>query len=249
MYLAYVDESGDPGPNTIITRYFTLSALIVADSNWRIFLNKTKVFRQKLKNDFGIGLDAELHSTDLWTSGGDFRKLGLSYSTRAKIFRVTADFIRSAQEISILVVTIDKSSPNLQTSIKIGQFAWQLLLQRYENWLISQQDYGIVVNDEGHDKMLRLLIRKMRQYNPIPSHYGGYYQAPLMKLIEDPFERHSHHSYSIQLADICAYLARLRHDCTPKQASYKLNKLYKKMKPRYILVAAPSDNYGFKIYP
>jgi hypothetical protein len=157
--------------------------------------------------------------------------------------------MRGSQEINILVVSINKGASNLPTDIKIGQFAWQLLLQRFENWLISQQDYGIVVNDEGHDKMLRLLIRKMRQYNPIPSRYGGYYQAPLMKIIEAPFERHSQHSYSIQMADICAYLARLRHDCTQKHTAYKLNKLYKKMKPRYILAAAPSDNYGFKVYP
>ena len=38
MYIAYVDESGDPGRNTRVTKYFTLSGIIVADSNWKVFL-------------------------------------------------------------------------------------------------------------------------------------------------------------------------------------------------------------------
>ncbi|GAH90319.1 unnamed protein product, partial [marine sediment metagenome] len=58
---------------------------------------------------------------------------------------------------------------------KISETAWTMFLQRYENWLLAKQDLGIIVNDEGYDKMLRLLSRKMRVYNPIPSHYGGYY--------------------------------------------------------------------------
>ena len=54
MYIAYVDESGDDGRNIAITRYFTLSGIILADSNWKIFLEKVKAFRQELKRDFGL---------------------------------------------------------------------------------------------------------------------------------------------------------------------------------------------------
>ena len=108
---------------------------------------------------------------------------------------------------------------------------------------------GIVVNDEGHEKMTRMLSRKMRVYNPIPSHYGGYYQAPLVKIIEDPFSRHSQDYYFVQLADISAYLARLRHNHTSKQAKWGIHKFYKRIKPRYMLEASRKDNYGFVIYP
>jgi len=249
MYIAYVDESGDPGRNLTLTRYFTLSGIILADSNWKIFLEKVKAFRQGLKRDFGLPLRADLRATDLWRSKGDFKGLGLSYANRATIFRRTAEFLRGSEEVAILTVSIDKGSPQLQSTVKIGEAAWTMFLQRYENWLLAKQDLGIIVNDEGYDKMLRLLSRKMRVYNPIPSHYGGYYYAPVVKIIEDPFSRHSQHSYFVQLADISAYLARLRHDHTLRQAEWGIHKLYKRIKPRYILEASRKDNYGFVIYP
>jgi len=188
MYIAYVDESGDPGRNTTITKYFTLSGIIVADSNWKSFLDRVKAFRKGLKRDFHLPLKADLRATDLWNNSGDFRKLNLSYADRRKIFRKTAEFLRYSQEVTILNIGIDKGSPQLPSTGKIGEIAWTLFLQRFENWLVAKRELGIVVNDEGHEKMTRMLSRKMRVYNPIPSHYGGYYQSPLVKIIEDPFQ-------------------------------------------------------------
>jgi hypothetical protein len=249
MYIAYVDESGDDGHNVAITSYFTLSGIILADYNWKILLDKVKAFRQRLKRDFGLALKADLRGTDLWRNGGDFRRLNLSYADRTRIFRSTAEFLRYSQEIAILTVSINKASPQLPLNSKISEIAWMMFLQRYENWLVAKQELGIVVNDEGYDKMLRLLSRKMRVYNPIPSHYGGYYQAPIVKTIEDPFSRRSQYSYFIQLADISAYLARLRHDHTPRHTKWGIHTLYKRIKPRYILEASRKDNFGYVIYP
>jgi len=249
VYIAYVDESGDDGNNVAITRYFTLGGIILADSNWKIFLEKVRAFRQGLKRDFGLTLKSDLRANDLWKNGGDFRKLNLSYANRTRIFRRTAEFLRYSQEIAILIVSIDKSSPQLSSSSKISSIAWTMFFQRYENWLLGKQELGIVVHDEGRDKMLRQLSRKMRVYNPIPSHYGGYYQAPVVKIIEDPFSRHSQYSYFVQLADMSAYLARLRYDHTLKQKEFGIHKLYKRIKPRYMLEASRKDNYGFVIYP
>lgn len=249
MYIAYVDESGDYGHNIAITRYYTLSGIILADSNWKIFLEKIRAFRQGIKRDFGLTLKSDLRATDLWNNSGDFRKLNLNYADRVRIFRRTAEFLRYSQEIAILIVSIDKGSPQLPSTSKIGEIAWTMFFQRYENWLLGKQELGIVVNDEGHDKMVRRLSRKMRVYNPIPSHYGGYYQAPVVKIIEDPFSRYSQYSYFVQLADMSAYLARLRHDHTTGHVKYGIHKLYKRIKPRYMLEASRKDNYGFVIYP
>ena len=102
MYIAYVDESGDDGHNIAITRYFTLSGIILADSNWKIFLEKMKAFRQGLKRDFGLTWKADLRASDLWYNSGDFRKLNLNYADRNRIFRRTAEFLRYSQEVTIL---------------------------------------------------------------------------------------------------------------------------------------------------
>jgi hypothetical protein len=249
MYIAYVDESGDPGRNTRITKYFTLSGIIVADSNWKPFLDRVKAFRKGLKKDFGLTLKADLRAADLWHNSGDFEKLNLNYADRRRIFRKTAEFLRYSQEVAILNVSINKGSPQLPSTGKIGGIAWTMFLQRFENWLVARQELGIVVNDEGHERLTRMLSRRMKVYNPIPSHYGGYYQSPLVKIIEDPFPRRSQYSYFVQLADISAYLARLRHNHTSRQAKWGIHKLYKRIKPRYILEASKKDNYGFVIYP
>lgn len=251
MYIAYVDESGDPGRNTAITKYFTLSGIIVDDSNWKSFLDRVKTFRRGLKRDFRLTLKADLRASDLWTNSGDFRRLNLSYADRRKIFRRTAEFLRYSQEVAILNISINKASPKLPSTGKIDEIAWTLFLQRFENWLVASKnkDSGIVVNDEGHEKLTRMISRRMRVYNPIPSHYGGYYQSPLVKIVEDPFSRNSQYSYCVQLADISVYLARLRHNHTPRQAQYGIHKMYKRIKPRYILEASRRDNYGFVIYP
>jgi len=248
MYIAYVDESGDPGHSVAITRYFTLSGIIVADSNWKGFLDRVKIFRKELKRDFRLTLKADLRATDLWRNRGDFRKLNLNYADRVRIFRRTAEFLRYSHEIAILTVSIDKDPPQLLSTAKISEIAWTMFFQRYENWL-GKQELGIVVNDKGYEKMTRMLSRKMRVYNPIPSYYGGYYQAPVVKIIEDPFSRHSQYSYFVQLADMSVFLARLRHDHTPSQTKWGIHKLYKRIKPRYILEASKKDNYGFVIYP
>ena len=249
MYIAYVDESGDPGHNLAITRYFTLSGIIVADTNWNEFYDRVKAFRKGLKRDFGLTSKADLRATDLWRSGGDFRELKLPYANQVEIFERTAEFLRSSQEIVILNVSINKGSPNLPDTGRISEMAWTRFLQRYENWLLANQELGIIVNDEGYDKIVRQLSRKMRVYNPIPSHFGGYRNVPVVKIIEDPFSRHSQDSYFIQLADMSAYFARLRHDHSPSQAKAGLHWLYKGIKPRYMLEASRKDSYGFVIYP
>ena len=109
MYIAYVDESGDIGRNITLTRHFTLSGIIVADTNWRTFLDKVKVFRRRLKRDIRLTLKADLRATDLWRRKGDLKRLKLRYADQVEIFRRTAEFLRSSQEIVILNVSIENN--------------------------------------------------------------------------------------------------------------------------------------------
>ena len=139
--------------------------------------DRVKIFRRGLKRDFKITLKADLRATDLWRRKGDFKRLGLSYADRARIFRRTSEFLRYSQEVAILTVSINKGFPKLPSTGKISEIAWTMFLPRYENWLLAKQELGIVVNDEGHEKMARMLSRKMEVYNPIPSLFTGWAKA------------------------------------------------------------------------
>lgn len=62
-----------------------------------------------------------------------------------------------------------------------------------------------MVADDTDNLKLMALQRKMRNYNPTPSHYSGVYNAPIDSIIEDTFARSSHHSYFLQSVDIIAH--------------------------------------------
>jgi hypothetical protein len=63
-----------------------------------------------------------------------------------------------------------------------------------------------VVADGIEDIAVRRLARKLRVYNPIPSHQGGTYNVPIDHVVEDPFHRDSRNSYFTQMADVVAHL-------------------------------------------
>lgn len=249
MHFIYIDDSGDPGNNTKYTASFVLSGLIIPINEWDIIYRNYQSFRNYLKSEYSIPLRVELHATDIWKNSGDFVKINLSYADRRHLFIDVANYIRKSRFFNILNIRIDKSHKNISTK-KISIIGFNLIYQRFENWLSKNNSQGIIVQDEGYRDLSRKLLRKMKIYNPIPSlHKAGYYQNPLTHIIEDPFERQSMYSFAIQLSDIISYLIRLRWDATLLQKVWGLHKLYKKMKPRYVLEASRKDNYGMVIYP
>lgn len=243
----YVDESGDSGHSTAITSYYTLSGLLIFSEHWNDIFKNVKKFRKNFKKKYGLTLKGEIHATDIWRNVGDFKGLNLTYANRLHIFQDISYFIRKSLEATIINISINKSSVGEEKNI--NRLAWNLLIQRFENFILENNRLGIIVADVGNIKLIRGLLRKMRVYNPIPSRYKGYRNKPIINIIEDPFFRRSRYSYFIQLTDIIAYLVRLRHDATMKQKQYKLHKLFKRMKPRFNLQASLKDNYGIVYYP
>lgn len=243
MYFLYADESGDGGHNISVTRYYTIAAILVDDTNWLPLLNKIKLFRKALQAKFAIPVRSELHGTELWKNKGKTR---LSMAGRRQVFRDIALAIRAFNEVEIVIISVDKSLSKW-TTVNLREYAWKLLFQRYENFLLDKEENGVVYIDGHEDRGLTRVLRKMRIYNPIPSQYGhGYRRIEVKNILEDPSFRDSAESYLIQLADIVAYLARLRDNSTPGQRKWKLHKLYKTIQPRYNLKAGPKDKYGFK---
>jgi len=244
QYFLYVDESGDPGQNKSITTHFVLAGLLIEAGSWLSYLKRIKSFRKTLRCDYGLRLADELHAGDIWVAGGDFRRLRLSYKQRRHLFTEIAFFLRGSSEIKIIVVSIHKSQFQARR-INIKLYAWKLFIQRFENFLLAEGAHGIVIPDEGSEKVIRDQLRKMRLYNPIRSKFGDYYRQEIVRILEDPFFRRSKESYFVQMADSISYLCRLRDNATARQRKWGLHKVFKIMKPRYLLQANTTDRYGF----
>lgn len=206
MYIMYVDESGDPGEyNGNNSKHFILSGIIVNDKDWKSSLDKFKNFRLELKNSYNFLLKTELHASEFIriNKNEDYRKI--KKTNRLFILRKTSETIplifKNSKVINIL---LDK------TKIKLEDYqdtAWKRLIQRYDNYLSNKNDYGIIISDTTDEKIVRNIIRKMRYFNYISSHYNDKsYNKPVKYILEDLFMRNSQHSYFIQAADVIAHL-------------------------------------------
>jgi hypothetical protein len=243
-YFLYADESGDSGHDTSVTTHFVLVGFILAEAMWLSFLHRIKEFRKKLRETYGVRLRDELRARDILKTAGDFERLGLCYARRCRLLREIAVFVRESPEILIIPVSVDRSQRRLLT-VDIREYAWKLLIQRFENFLVEHGADGLIFSDQGEEKMIRDQLRKMRVYNPIPSKFGGFYTQSVAHVLEDPVFRESKHSYFIQLADVVAYLCRLRDNATARQRKWGLHRAYKILKPRYLPEASRKDPYAF----
>jgi hypothetical protein len=244
-YFLYADESGDPGHNTQVTTHYVLAGFLLNEDQWNPFWGKIKAFRDQLGRNYGLRVRAEVRAQDIWNAKGGFENLGLSYAKRYRVFRDIVFFLGHSPEISIIVVSIEKSQPKL-SNVNIKQYAWKLLIQRFENFLVRERQHGLIFSDPGGEGLIRGQLRKMRQYNPIPSLLTeGFYQGRVVQILEDPIFRDSRHSYFVQWCDVIAYLCRLRDNQSKKQRRWKLHKMYKLLSDRYLKAASKKDSYGF----
>jgi hypothetical protein len=216
MYFLYVDESGDIGIKNSPTKYFALSGLVVHELKWHETLETIINFRRILKAKYGLKLREEIHAAHLIHSPGVLARI--HKSLRLQILRDVVDFEAQLANISILNVIVDKQSKT--PTDDIFDIAWMTLIQRFHNPIANRnfpgpqnpQDYGILVVDQTDEPKLRILARKMRRYNPVPSRFGtGSRLIPITTVVEDPIHRNSLHSYFIQLADVNAFFLYQKH--------------------------------------
>lgn len=249
MYFLYVDESGDIGLNNSPTKYFALSGLVIHELKWHETLETIINFRRILKTRYGLKLREEIHASDFIHRPGELARI--HKSLRLQILRDVIDFEAQLANISILNVIVDKQ--NKTPTDDIFDIAWMTLIQRFHNTIANKnfpgpqnpQDYGILVVDQTDEPKLRILARKMRRYNPVPSRFGtGSRLIPITTIVEDPVHRNSLHSYFIQLADVNAFFLYQKHlPC--KYVRKKGGKNYfDRLDPILCKVATRSNDWG-----
>lgn len=245
----YVDESGDPGLIGTPSRYFTLTGLVVHELEWQEVLDRTIAFRRSLKQRYGLNVTQEIHAASLIVRPGNL--VNIPRYNRLAIIREYADFLASTPALNIINVVVDKQGK--PPEYDVFEKAWQALLQRFENTLAyrnflgaqNANDLGILFPDNTDGQKLRLLLRKMRKYNPIPSKYGtGSRNITVSKIIEDPNMRDSASSLFIQSTDLAAFLLYQRIAPNKYMKLKKGNNYFKRLMPILCTQASGDNKYG-----
>ncbi|MBL7094427.1 DUF3800 domain-containing protein [candidate division KSB1 bacterium] len=244
MYLIYVDESGDLGEyQGENSQHFILSGLIIHEETWKDALARMKVFRQKIKSDFGLLLKTELHATELIRIKKikEYRKI--KKMDRIKILGLFMQNIPVIYSTSkVINVCLNKSDFPMETDYQI--LAWKRMIQRYDNYLKKQDNSrGVIISDETDEPKVRGLIRKMRVYNPFPSNFKDIQNSPTDNILEDVFTRTSEHSYFIQTVDSIAHCLYRKEYPKSSLQKHGVNRYFEYMKSLLLLEESePSQN-------
>lgn len=244
MYIMYVDESGDPGLVGNNSKHYILSGIIVSQHNWKTYLDRLKSFRKYLLAEYGFGLTAEIHASELIRINKSKYYSKFRKSQRIDILK---DFCHEMPVIfdgaKIINICIDKQTYNSAKEVQI--LAWQRLIQRYDTYLKKiGNDSGIIISDDTDGKAIVNQMRKMRIYNPVPSYYGKSRNLPTTNIVEDLFQRNSKDSYFIQAVDVVCHLLYRKEYPKGSLKKYGVDKLFDKMKPILLTQAAKADEYG-----
>jgi hypothetical protein len=248
MYILYVDESGDPGSwqgrADGNSKHFILSGIIIPMVEWNGLFENIKGFRRQLRTDFGLAMRIELHASELIRIGSIDAYRDIHKSDRLRILQRTARELPTLLPMArIINVCLDKMTSGVHD---VKETAWTRMLTRYNTFLQKSVGgaSGIVVADGIEDPHIRLLARKLHVYNPTPSHTGGYYNYPLVQVLEDPFHRDSRNSYFTQIADVVAHLLYRREYPKGSLRKFGIERLFEQIEPLLLKEASKSDPLG-----
>jgi len=208
MYLAYIDDSGDPGP--LGSTSFALACVLVCDEDWLGTLYELIQFRRGLRQIFGVPVSAELKANIVIRGKGPLKPLRLSDPKLRRIFNLQLRVQPTMGTTHSFAIVINKqahySSPQAHHSVESR--AWEYLLQRLERFSTLNEVAVVIIHDDGRNPLYRGLARKWRRFGSAGSHYGtGSLLRPFTGLLDDPNPRDSRSSYFLQLADFAAYSA------------------------------------------
>jgi hypothetical protein len=243
VHLFYVDESYDQ-------HKFVVTALGMRADLWKANFDATKKFRQHLKNKHGIKVSAEIHSTRFIRDRSDgISSKYLTHADRRAIFEEVLQHIATLK-LKAFNICLDVA----QHGKDVHRFAIERLANRIQATMAhkSRLSHAIVIFDEGKNKEITKLARKISVFNPIPSAYGptwtdGSVSKNIVtdRLLEDPFFKDSRSSYFLQHADCAAFTLLKRETVvTPFTQKWGYDKLFPNLHKICFKDAARKDPWG-----
>jgi hypothetical protein len=150
MYFAYFDESGDSGFHNSPTDTFSLSALLLHDTQWLKALDSTIAFRRYLNDQFHISPRDELKASWLIHNKGDINKAKLTYPARMAAYKAVMRFQRKINVFKVFTVIVVKSRILRKEESDVRELAWRYAIERLERFGTANAENLHVLPDEGH---------------------------------------------------------------------------------------------------
>ncbi len=238
----YVDESGDPGIKEHSSPHYILSGIIVHQKHWLTYLSRVKLFRKHLSQKYGLNQRTEIHAKELIRISSLKEYSHIRKSDRINILRECADQLPLIfKEAHVINVCLNKISFANETDFQA--LGWQRLMLCYEGFLKTDgRDNGIIIADDTDGKVVLDTIRKMRLNTPtgtdIQLHSNGYH------IIEDVFQRASHHSYFLQSADVISHLLYRKEFPKGSLKKYGMEFLFDRFSPILYRDSSSADILG-----
>jgi hypothetical protein len=190
-------------------KIYVFSALALPVDQWRQAYQQVRDWRQSLQKIYGIDVHKELHAWKFISGRGRPSDRIITKKERAAIFREGISLVSKLPGARLFNVIFPK---------KEDERAFEELLHGINLALRTWGSYGMLICDQGKEKIYTMLARRMPSYNPIPLRFDAqasmglsHCHIPIERIIEDPFFKDSRQSYFIQLVDFVAY-ALLRRE-------------------------------------
>lgn len=244
MHIMYVDESGDPGVHQYSSKHYILTGLVISQDHWEKYLTRLKGFRKYVKGKYGLNQRTEIHASELIRINKIEEYKKITKTNRINILKDYCTEIPKIFDTATIInvcIKIDEHPGR-----DIFELAWNRLLQRYDMFLKKDcGDKGVIITDDTDSIKLMKLQRKMKVYNPMPSHFNeNPYNAPIDNIIEDPLSRSSHHSYFIQTADVVSHILYRKEFPKGSLKKFGLELQFQKFEPILLKKAAKADDLG-----
>lgn len=270
----YVDESYDD-------HKFCLTAIGVRHRDWRDVFRLVREHRAYLKQEHGLYVRKEIHARDLVSGRGRVADVDIGKWQRSRIYLGLLHLIARLPGVMLFNVCLDKAAhadaelaawdrllnriERTMKEIEAVQIPARRALVEKARAGLGEQDArdlegtlmrfamrALVFADEGREREITRIMRKMGVFNPVPSQHGGWgggkptKNIPLERIVEDPIFKPSHQSFLIQLAD-CAAFALLKRETepTPLVKRYGLHEMFDAaLAPVCFRKASPRDPLG-----
>jgi hypothetical protein len=202
MKLIYIDESGNTGTRSDdpAQPYHLLAALVIDDFNVRTIENDIRTLGLKHFGAASQNTDFEFHGYEIHKGKGRYFS-GLKIEKRIEIMDDLLQIIKN-HELQIIYIVINKALN--QAKLHPHQLAFLLLVQRIEDYLISQNSLGLLVADENDDIEQRL-IDDLERFKTVDTGFG-YRSTKAEHIIDSVHFVKSNNNHLIQLADVVAYV-------------------------------------------